>query len=58
MPKVNKNNWAKTMENVVLQLKLLKDMRGALLVHVTKVAYISPGYGTYHDCQGSIVESK
>ena len=33
-PKVDKNNWAKTMENIVLHLKLVKGMRGALLVYV------------------------
>ena len=50
-PKVYKNSWAKTMENIVLHLKLLRGMRGVLLTYVvqhhTKVAYILSGYGTY-----------
>ena len=32
--KVDKNNWAKTIENIVLHLKLMRGMRGALLAYV------------------------
>ena len=50
-PKVDKSNGVKTMENIVLHLKLVRGMRGALLVYVVqchvKVAYILPGYGAY-----------
>ena len=46
-PKVD-NNWAKTMENIVLHLKLVKGVRGSSLAfmvrHHIKVAHISPGY--------------
>ena len=27
VPKVDKNNWARTMENIVLHLKLIKELR-------------------------------
>ena len=33
-PKVDKNNWAKTMENIVLLLKFVRGMRGTLLAFV------------------------
>ena len=50
-PKVDKNNWAKTMENILLYLKLVRGMRGTPLAYVVqcniKVAYISPGYDAY-----------
>ena len=43
-PKVDKSNWAKTMENTVLHLKLIIGMRGTLLAYVVgchiKVAHI------------------
>ena len=49
--KVDKNNWAKTMENIVLHFKLIRGMRGFLLANVVwchiKVAHISPWYGAY-----------
>ena len=34
VPKVGKNNWVKTMENIVLHLKLGRGMRGAPLAYV------------------------
>ena len=50
-PKVDKNNWAKIMENIVLHLKLVRDMRGTPMAYVVqrhvKVAHISPRSGTY-----------
>ena len=33
VPKVDKNHWVKTMENIVLYLKLIRAVRGALLAH-------------------------
>ena len=30
-PKVDNNNWAKTMENIVIYFKLVRDMRGTPL---------------------------
>ena len=48
--KVDKNSWARTKENIVLQLKLLRVMRVRLayvVQHHAKVAHISPGYDTY-----------
>ena len=51
MPKVDKNNWAKTMENIVMYLRLLIGTRGGALFYVVwhhvKVAHIPPGSGTY-----------
>ena len=48
-PKVDKNNWAKTVENIVLHLKLIRGILGTLLAYVVqrhiKVAHKSPGYG-------------
>ena len=45
--KVDKNNWAKIMENIVMYLKLMRGMRGVPLTYVVqqyiKVAHISPG---------------
>ena len=50
-PKVDKNNWSKTMENIVMYLKLMRGMRGVPLAYVVrchvKVARIFPGSGTY-----------
>ena len=46
VPKTGKNNWMKTMENIVLHLKLVRGMRGTMLACVVwrhiKVAHISP----------------
>ena len=44
VPKVDKNNWVKTMENTVLHLKLMLNY--AVQCHI-KVAHILPGYGAY-----------
>ena len=50
-PKVDRNNWVKTMENIVTYLKLVKGMRGTQLTYVVlcnvKVAHISPGSKAY-----------
>ena len=50
-PKVDTNKWAKTMENIVLHLKLMRGMRGALLAYVVQrdvnIAHTPPGYGKY-----------
>ena len=50
-PKVDKNYWVKTMENIVLQLKLDGEVRGDPLAYVIwhhiKVSHISPRYGAY-----------
>ena len=50
-PKVDKNKRAKTMENIIIYLKLMRGMRGGALAYVVqhhvKVAYIPPGSGTY-----------
>ena len=35
-PKVDKNNWAKTMENIVMYLKLVRGMRGTPLAYVVR----------------------
>ena len=47
MPKVDENNWAKTMENIVMYFKLTRGMRGTMLAHVfqqlIKIAHIPPG---------------
>ena len=49
--KVDKNNWAKTMENIVLYLKLVRGVRGSSLAcviqHHVKVEHILPGYGAH-----------
>ena len=51
MPKVDKNNWAKTMKNIVLYLKLVRGMREIPLAYKVwchiKVAQIPPGSATY-----------
>ena len=50
-PKVDENNWVKTMEDIVLHLKLVRGLRGTLLAFViqchVKVAHISAGYCAY-----------
>ena len=50
-PKVDNSNWVKTMENIVLHLKLVRGMRVTPLAYVVwhhvKVAHISTGYGAY-----------
>ena len=50
-PKVDKNNWAKIMENIVLHLKLIRGMKGTPSAYVVQchieVAHILPGYGGY-----------
>ena len=49
--KVDKKNWVKTMENIVLYLKLMRGMTETLLAcvvwHHIKVAYILPEYSAY-----------
>ena len=51
VPKVDKNKWAKTMENIVLHLKLMSRVSGApvayLVQHHIKVTLISSGNGVY-----------
>ena len=42
VPKVDKNNLEKTMENIVMYLKLVRGMRGTLL------AYLAPPQGSPH----------
>ena len=37
LPKVDKNNWAKTMENILLYLKLVRGVRRVLLANVVPV---------------------
>ena len=58
-PKVDKNNWAKTIENIVLNLKLVRCIRGALPAYVVrchvKVAHISPGYGAYLNLEKEMI---
>ena len=45
-PKVDKNNWAKILESIILHLKLMRGVRGVPLAYVVrqhvKEAYISP----------------
>ena len=47
-PKADKNNWAKMMKNIVLHLKLMREVTGVLLAymvwHIIKVAHIPPGH--------------
>ena len=49
--KVDKNNWAKTLENILLHLGLVRGVSVTPLAYViqchVKVAQISPGYGSY-----------
>ena len=51
MPKIGKNNWATTMENLVLHLRFVRGMRGTLLAYVVwcyvKVDHIASGHDTY-----------
>ena len=50
-PKVDKNNWTKTMEKIIIYLKLVRGMSGTPLTYVVqchiKVAHIPPGSGAY-----------
>ena len=50
--KVDKNNGAKTKENIVLHLKLVRGVRGVPLAYVVwcnvKLAHILPGYDAHH----------
>ena len=50
-PKVDKNNRAKTKENIVMYLKLMRGMRGTQLTYMVqchvKVIHIFPGSGAY-----------
>ena len=50
-PKVDKNNWVMTMENIVTYLKLVRGMRGDPLAYVVQhhitVAHISPRSDAY-----------
>ena len=34
VPKADKKNWAKTMENIVLHLKFVRGVRGVTLAYV------------------------
>ena len=51
VPKVDKINWAKTMENIVLHLQLIRGVREALLAYVVwcliRVPCISPGHDAH-----------
>ena len=51
VPKVDKNNWANTMKNIVLLLKLMRWVRVVPLAyavrHHVKLAHISPGHFAY-----------
>ena len=51
MPKAEKNYWEKTMENIILHLKLARGVRGVTMAYVVwqhiKVANISPRYSDY-----------
>ena len=51
VPKFDKSDWAKPMENIVLHLKLVRGVRGTLLAYFVwchiKVAHISSGYDAY-----------
>ena len=51
MHKANKNDGAKTMENIVLHFKLVRGVGVGSLAYVIreniKVTYISPGYHSY-----------
>ena len=48
VPKVDKNNRAKTMEEIMLHIKLVRGVRSVPLVYVVrkhiKVVHFSPGY--------------
>ena len=56
---VDKSNWAKIMENKVLHLKLVREIRGVLLAcvvqHHVKVAHIPPGYGAYLNLEKEMI---
>ena len=58
-PKFDKNNWVKTVENIVLHLKLIRGMRGVPLAYVVqhhiKVAHILPGYSAYLNLNKEVV---
>ena len=58
-PKVDKNNREKTMENIVMYLKLVRGMRGTLLACVVqrhvKVAHIPPGSDAYLNLDEKII---
>ena len=58
-PKNDKNNGAKTLENIVLHLKLVRGIRGTLPAYVIwchiKVAHILPGYGTYLNLDNEVI---
>ena len=43
VPKIDKNNCAKTMENIVLHLKLMREMRSVPFSYVVR----HPGYTVY-----------
>ena len=51
MPKVYKNNLAKTLESIVLKFKLGRGVRGGQLACVVqshiKVPHVLPGYGAF-----------
>ena len=59
VPKVDNNNWAKTMDNIVLHLKLISGMRGAMLAYVVwyhiKVTHFLPGYGAYLNLDAKMI---
>ena len=51
VPKVDKNNWAKPMEHIVLHIKLVRGIKGSMLAYVVwhnfKIAHILPGSDAY-----------
>ena len=53
VPKVHKDNWAKTIENIVLYLKLVRGVRGVLLAYVIwchiKVPHFPNKSDKYHN---------
>ena len=57
--KVDKNNWAKTNENLAFHLKFVREMRGAPLAYVVrhhvKMTHISPGCGAYLNLDEEVI---
>ena len=59
VPKVDNSNWAKTMENIVLHLKLMRGMRGTPLDYVVwchiNVGHIYSKYGACLDLDEEMI---
>ena len=59
VPKIDKNNWAKTVEAIVLHLRLIRRVRGVPLVYVVRhhamVVCISSGYDAYLNLDEEII---